>query len=112
MMGTRFVRPGQEVFAIVSGKILKCVFLNRTGTGDFELRVIPNYSELIVSTVYGTVGGAQQALTKSYQPVLANSIHTSSHRSNVNGRVNSYAVCEQCGSVTSAGKGCECSRWA
>lgn len=24
----------------------------------------------------------------------------------------SYHVCEQCGSVTSSGKGCECSRWA
>ncbi|GAB6486067.1 hypothetical protein bcgnr5369_57360 [Bacillus cereus] len=112
MMGTRFVRPGQEVFAINSGKIVKCVFLNRTGAGDFELRSLPHYSELIVSTVYGTAEIAQQALTKSSQPVLANSIRTSNHRSNVNSRANSYAVCEQCGSVTSAGKGCECSRWA
>ncbi|MCU7667874.1 hypothetical protein [Bacillus thuringiensis] len=112
MMGTRFVRPGQEVFAIDSGKIVKCVFLNRTGTGDFELRTLPHYSELIVDTVFHTVESAQNALTQGAQPVLVNSIHKSNHHSNVNSREKSYAVCEQCGSVTSAGKGCECSRWA
>ncbi|GAB6427747.1 hypothetical protein bcgnr5372_37960 [Bacillus luti] len=103
MLGVRFIVPGEKCYAIDSGKVVQGVLLNRTESREYELRILPDYKELVVKEIYIDYQSAQSVVDKSY---------IDERKHNTASNANAYSVCEQCQSVTTNGKSCECSRWA
>ncbi|GAB6558046.1 hypothetical protein bcgnr5378_06920 [Bacillus cereus] len=103
MLGSRFIVSGDKCYAIDSGKVVQGVLLNRTKNREYELRILPDYKELVVKQIFIDYQSAQSVIDKSY-------LDEKNH--NIANNANAYSVCEQCQSVTTNGKACECSRWA
>jgi hypothetical protein len=103
-MGNRSVfQPGNEVFIIHENRIKEAVFLNFTETNKCEIRILPHFQEMIVTKIYETRKRAEDAFR------ISQNRNAEKTKLQV---VKGYSVCEQCGSVTTTGKSCECSRWA
>ncbi|WP_336769952.1 hypothetical protein [Bacillus bombysepticus] len=103
MFGTSSIQSGETCYAIDSGKVVRAVFMNLTENREYELRIMPDYEELVVKRIYTDYDLAQFHLRKD--------LNLPQQR-NTDGDPNTYTVCEQCNSVTTVGKACECSRWA